>query len=71
MEENNFKAARKAADMTIEQAANIVGLAACTYPMREKSPGWFRLDELKKLGESMNEVARPILKKAIGDFLGF
>lgn len=68
MADNVFKAARKASDMTISQAADAAGLAAVTYPMRENEPGNFRLKELGGLYNSMNEIGKGILKDAVVNF---
>lgn len=68
MEDNKFKAARKASNLTCEQAASITELGVSTYPLRERKPDDFRLRELRKLYLELSDTAKPILKDAVDEF---
>lgn len=65
--ENKFKAARKASDMTIDQASELAKLSKPGYINREKNPESFRLYELENLYQGMSETAKPILVEAVND----
>ena len=59
--ENRFRAARKASDMTLEQAATSCDVSKPTYAQHEQMPGDYRLSELRGLYSDMTETARSIL----------
>lgn len=67
---NDFKMARKAAGMTVAQAAEACGIAAVTYyGTRDKDPSSFRLGELKDLYKAMPDMPKSLLIKAVSDFI--
>lgn len=67
--ENKFRAARKASDMTFEQAATSCNVSKPTYVQHEQMPGDYRLSELRGLYSSMTETAKPILLDAVRLFI--
>lgn len=69
MFEDKFRAARRASDMTLEDAGSCCGVTRVTYQQRETAPGDFRLSELRSLYEEMTQTARPILADAVGFFI--
>lgn len=69
MDMTKFRQARMANELTYEQAANIAKVSTCTYVNRERQPEYFRLMELKRLYEAMDEVGKRILRQAVDAFL--
>ena len=67
--ENKFRAARKASDMPLEQAAPSCNVSKPTYVQHEQLPGDYRLTELRGLYSSMTETAKPILLDAVRLFI--
>lgn len=68
LQPSKFAAARHAAQLTQEQAAEIMNVKCDqTYRDREKDPNMFRLSDLKLLSDSMNEAGRTILRDAVND----
>ena len=67
--DNRFRAARKASDITLDQAALICSVSKPTYVQHEQMPGDYRLSELKALYASMTDTAKPILIDAIRFFI--
>lgn len=67
--DNRFRAARKASDMTLEQAATCCDISKVTYRLREVSPEDFRLSELKGLYSQLTDTAKPILLEAVRLFI--
>lgn len=66
---NEFKAARMASGMTIDNAAEFSGVSRPTYILREQSPGDFRLSEIRLLYCNMADFAKPVLTDAVNLFI--
>ena len=60
-----FCAARRAAGISLEKAAEVVELSKQGYINREKAPEQFRICELEKLYDALSETAKPILQEAV------
>lgn len=69
MNENKFRAARRASDLTVGQAGEICGITRVTYQQREISPGDFRLSELRAIYQGLTETAKPIFADAVSLFI--
>lgn len=67
--DNRFRAARKASDMTYDQAATCCDVSKPTYVQHEQYPQDYRLSELRGLYSGMTETARPILMDAVRLFI--
>ena len=64
---DSIVAARKAAGMTLEDAARVCGVTRQTYKGREFSPREFRLGELADMYESMSDPARLLMRNAVAE----
>lgn len=64
---NKFKAARRASDMSLDQAAELAKLSKPSYISREKTPMNFRLSELEGIYNGLSETAKPIFLSAVTD----
>lgn len=62
-----FKAARKASDLTLDKAAELVDMSKPGYINREAKPSQFRLHELESLYQGLNETGKKILVEAVND----
>lgn len=62
-----FAAARRASNLTVENAAAICGISVPTYIDRERNPLMFRLHEVKSLYGGMTDTAKKIMRDAMGD----
>lgn len=62
-----FVAARKASNLTLKQAADLVRLSIPGYKKKEVDPSYFRLGELEQLYNGMNGIGQSIFKEAIED----
>lgn len=67
LNKDKFVAARKASNLSIESAAKLVNLSKQGYINHEKDPSMFRLSEIQRLYEGLNNIAKPILQDAVGD----
>lgn len=64
---NKFKAARRASNMTIDEAAELAKLSKQGYINRERMPETFRLYELEAVFNGMSEIAKPLFVEAVND----
>ena len=69
MAENNFRAARRASDITLESAGEICAVSRVTYQQKETNPGNFRLSELKALYEALSDTSKDIMRQAVVFFI--
>lgn len=60
-----FGAARRASGLTIDEAAEAFGVSRPTYNSRERDPIGFRLEELRRLHASLDEVGRELLMRGV------
>ncbi len=68
LDSEKFIAARRASGMTLEQVTKAAGLGSVnTYIAHEKAPTQFRLQEIAGMYSGMNNIAKGILKDAVGD----
>ncbi len=62
----DFAAARRASNISLDEAAELCGMAARqTYASRESRPGDFKLSELTSLYSSLNGPGKKILREAV------
>ena len=66
---NRFRAARKASDMTFDQAAASCGVSKPTYVQHEGAPEDYRLSEIRGLYKDLSDTAKPILLDAVRLFI--
>ncbi|MEY8437857.1 helix-turn-helix domain-containing protein [Atopobiaceae bacterium 24-176] len=62
----DFQAVRRAAGLSLEDAASICGISRPTYTVRENNPGEFKLNDLLRLYASMNQPGRQLLGSTLG-----
>ena len=63
---DDFAAARRASNLSLDEAAEMCGMAARqTYASRESRPGDFKLSELTSLYRNLNGPGRKILREAV------
>lgn len=67
VQKDKISAARRASDLSLERAAEVVELSKQGYINREKDPDQFRLCELERLYDALTETAKPILREAVTD----
>ena len=60
-----FAAARRASGLTIDEAAEACGVSRPTYNSRERNPMGFRMEELRRLHASLDEVGRELLMRGV------
>ena len=65
MPTNLFATARRASDMTVDRAAEVVGVSKPTMTTRERDSSTWRLGELRALYAAMDEVGRELLMRAV------
>ena len=66
IESAEFAAARRASNLSLEDAAKLCGIAARqTYASRESRPGDFKLSELTSLYRNLNGPGKKILREAV------
>lgn len=66
IEPEEFAAARRASNLSLEDAAKLCGIAARqTYASRESRPGDFKLSELTSLYHNLNGPGKKILREAV------
>ena len=58
-------AARKASDLTLENAAKLANLSKQGYINREKNPEQFRLCELAGVYQEISDTAKPIFREGV------
>ncbi len=68
MKENMFAAARRASNVSVEDAANACNISRATYQQRELHPTDFRVNELLKLKGVLTPVGRKLLYDGIALF---
>ena len=62
---DEFMSARRASGMSLEQAAELSGIARQTYSVKENSPEQFRLGELVDVFNALNSSGKKIMRDAI------
>ncbi len=65
MEPEKFGAARRASDLTIDKAAAACGISRPTYNTREHAPLDFRLGELVRLYDALDDTGKRLLREAV------
>ena len=65
--ENKFAIARRAAGLSLEQAAAIAQVSRSTMQSREDEPEKFRLEELMRLESAFSDPAKRILREAMDE----
>lgn len=65
MASNLFSAARRVSGMTVDGAAEVVGVSRPTMTARERDSSTWRLGELRALYAAMDEVGRELLLRAV------
>lgn len=65
MDTEKFAAARRAAGLTVDKAAQVCEVSRPTYTSRERYPLDFRLSELARLHEALDETGRRLLLEAV------
>lgn len=64
--QEKFIAARGASGKTIAQMTDLAGMKSTnTYQDREKDPLQFRLCELKRMHDGVNEISQGIIRDAV------
>ncbi len=61
----DFQAVRRAAGLSLDEAASICGISRPTYTVRENNPGEFKLNELQKLYSNINSPGRKLLSSTL------
>lgn len=65
MNDWQIRSARLASLMKVDDAAKIIGLSKQAYIHREKDEGSFRISELLKLYENMNDTGKTVIRHAL------
>ncbi|NLQ13292.1 hypothetical protein HGI81_05465 [Olsenella sp. KGMB02461] len=56
-----FQAVRRAAGLSLDEAASICGISRPTYTVRENNPGEFKLGDIVLLYNNINEPSQQLL----------
>ena len=65
MDQEKFAAARRASGLTVDRAAQVCEVSRPTYTSRERYPLDFRLSELARLYEALDDTGKRLLLEAV------
>ena len=63
---DDFSAARRASNLSLDDAAELCGMVRQTYASRESRPSDFKLGELVAIYGNLNDPGKRIMRDAIG-----
>lgn len=65
MASNMFSAARRASGISVDSAAEVVGVSRPTMTARERDSSTWRLGELRALYDAMDDLGKELLLRAV------